>query len=106
MFAHIRLAHKKGLLQGSLNMVQEEALQWIMVDEIRQAVELERERMKYTILGGNIDLYRALWPDEEENESEVPPDEAIEWITPQTGEEIEKIIQLLEAGDRASESFS
>jgi hypothetical protein len=57
-----------------------------MADENDEAMDTEAERMKYTILAGNIELYKEIFSDEEDEEN-------IEWITPKSAEDIEAILQ-------------
>lgn len=102
--AMIRLADRKGALTGALSPLQEEALQWLIINEMEENVSIERERMKYTILAGNLHLWRELYGEEEEvDEGEI------EWVTPQSAEEIEGILQVLqklEAQNTGSENPS
>lgn len=91
----IRLADRKGLLKGHLNAVQEEALQWLMVDEAETTYNAERERMKYTILAGNVNLWKYLFEDEENREDYEVDDEEVEWITPSSHEDIEAMDAIL-----------
>jgi hypothetical protein len=97
---YIRLADKKGLLKGHLNILQDEALQWLMIDEVIYNTERERERMKYTILAGNIQLYQELYPDQDKED-----EEEIDWITPQSAEEIEQIEKILSQVQSGGEDF-
>jgi hypothetical protein len=85
----IRLAERQGILKGDLNTLQLRALQWLIIDEMRAESELEEARAKITVLAGNPQLYEHLWPKEE--------DENIEWITPQSVEEVEDIVSYLES---------
>jgi hypothetical protein len=73
-------------LKGDLNILQDLALQHLMADENDEAMDTEAERMKYTILAGNIELYKEIFSDEEDEEN-------IEWITPKSAEDIEAILQ-------------
>ena len=97
----VRLADKKGLLQGDVNLLQESALQWRMTDEIDQEVMLEKERMKYTILAANPHLYKQLY---EETDTDEIDDEDVEWIIPESLDEIEKIMEILERQQQGSEA--
>lgn len=96
----IRLANRKGYLVGDLNPLQEEALQWLIVDELAQESELERERMKYTILAGNTQLWMHLYGNEAEEE-----DGEIEWIVPESAEEVEQLERILNEIQSGSEVF-
>lgn len=71
-----------------------------MTEEIADQVALEKERMKYTVLAGNIHLWQQLYG----NEDEEIPDEEIEWIRPESAEDIEAMLSVLEATQRGSES--
>lgn len=84
-----------------MNLLQEEALWWIMGKDVEDQISLERERMKYTILAGNIQLWQQLYADEKD---EIPDDE-IEWIKPESAEDIEAMLSVLSAGE-ANESGS
>lgn len=99
----MRLANRKGLLQGKLNAVQEEALQWLLVDEIEQQIALEKERMKYTVLAGNVALWQQLYGNDQDDE--VPNDEDIEWVRPESAEDVEAMLSVLEATQVGSETF-
>lgn len=63
-----------------------------MNEEISDQVALEKERMKYTVLAGNVHLWQQLYG--EENEIS---DEEIEWIKPESAEDIEAILSVLSA---------
>ena len=97
----IRLADRKGILKGNLHFLQEEALQWLMLDEVEQEVNLEKERMKYTILAGNPHLWKELYSEDEE-----PNSEDIEWIVPKSIEEIEQIMKILDSQQIGGEKGS
>lgn len=99
----IRLADKKGLLKGSLNVLQEEALQWLIIDNAELDAQREHERMKYTILAGNVQLWQYLFKDEEALEEYEVPDEEVEWFTPSSAEDIQAIESLLQGQN--SETF-
>lgn len=86
----IRLADRKGLLKGKLNLLQEEALQWLMIRENEERISIERERMKYTILAGNPQLWKVLYEDEEDERFGE-----IEWTTPQSYEEVEELERII-----------
>ena len=94
MKALIRLADRRGILKGSLNSLQDEALQSLIIDEIETESDLERERMKYTILAGNLHLWRELYGDEEED-SDEPRNEEVDWFTPESAEDIENIERII-----------
>ena len=57
------------------------------MDETEEAGELELERMKYTVLAGNIELYKNLFPDKDEEEEEI------QWVRPESAEDIEAILR-------------
>jgi hypothetical protein len=63
-----------------------------MVDEMEQEINLERERMKYTILAGNMHLYDQLYKEDDD----LPADEEIEWFTPKSAEDVEQILTILQ----------
>jgi hypothetical protein len=78
-------------------MLQEEALRWLLVDETEQEYELEKERMKYTILAGNIHLWKELYKEEDDSD--------IQWITPRSAEEIEDVLKIVSSLQFGSEDF-
>jgi hypothetical protein len=84
----IRLAERQGLLKGNLNTLQLQALQWLIIDEMKAERELEEARAKVTVLTGNPQLYKHLWPDNQ--------DQDIQWVTPQSQEEVEDLVSYLE----------
>ena len=62
---YLRILFKQGRFTGDLNPVQQYCLSWALVDEREDAADLEQERMKYTILANNPDLYKAVYePDQ------------------------------------------
>lgn len=73
-------------MKGDLNILQDLALQHLMADENEEVVDMETQRMKYTVLAGNIELYKEIFSDEEDEED-------IEWITPKSAEDIEAILR-------------
>lgn len=92
--SQIRLAEKRGLLSGQINLLQEEALAWLLIDDAELDARKERERMKYTILAANPHMYKALYEDEDED-GDIPRDQDIEWITPKSVEELQEVQSLL-----------
>lgn len=94
----IRLAERQGLLKGDLNTLQLRALQWLIIDEMRAERELEEARAKVIVLAGNPQLYEHLWPETQ--------DENIQWVTPQSVEEVEDIVGYLESLGGTEEKVS
>lgn len=84
----IRLADRKGFLKGHLNTLQHEALQWLMIEESTELFDIERERMKYTILAANPSLFDSLYGEEKVEAN-------VEWITPRTAEEFARVEEFL-----------
>lgn len=97
----IRLADRKELLKGDLNILQERALVWLLNEDFEIQAELEKERMKYTLLSGNPDLYDRLYtePDEEEID-----DSEVEWMVPESAEEVQDILNFLNQTQTERES--
>lgn len=87
----VRLADRRKLFEGDISPLQEEALQWLMLNESEESVQAERERMKYTILAGNVHLWKELYGEDDEQED----DGEVEWITPSSLEDMEKINDIL-----------
>jgi hypothetical protein len=96
--SQVRLAEKRGLFKGSLNLLQEEALAWVLIDDAEIAVTVERERMKYTMLAANPQLYKILYNEDEDDD--VPRDEDVDWFTPESFEDIDAIEKLLAGVDQ------
>jgi hypothetical protein len=90
----IRLADRKDSLKGDLNILQERALVWLMQEEFELQAEIERERLKYTLLAGNPELYSRLY---EEDDSEELDDSEVEWLVPESAEEVHEIIDFLQS---------
>jgi hypothetical protein len=73
------------LFTGDLNSVQQFCLNWALIDEREEIASLEEERMKYTILAGQPEIYRKIFaekdqarmmqPEEWRSLEEVPEDE-------------------------------
>lgn len=77
-------------MKGDLNTLQHEALQWLLIDEAENEADLFETQMKFIVLAGmNPQLYTHIWPNEEEGK--------IEWLRPQSEEELEDILRLLES---------
>lgn len=89
----IRLADRKGLLKGDLNSLQERAMVWLLNEDFHISTELERERMKYTLLAGNPELYERLYQEPDEDEID---DSDVEWMVPESVEDIQEIMSVLE----------
>ena len=96
----IRLADRKDLLKGDLNILQERAIAWLMQEDFEIQTETEKERMKYTLLAGNPELYERLYkePEDEIDDSEV------EWLVPESAEEVQDIINFLQQTQTERES--
>lgn len=88
----IRLADRKGILKGDLNSLQERSLLWLLGEDFNLEAELERERMKYTLLAGNQDLYHQLY---EQDEDQID-DSDVEWLVPESVDEVEEILDFLQ----------
>lgn len=73
-----------------------------MIDDIERQSETEKERMKYTILAGNPQLWQTLYgADEQEDEKDV------EWITPKSAEDVDDMLNILKLAEQhGSESFN
>jgi hypothetical protein len=74
-------------------MLQELALVWLLDNELMQGAEMEHERMKYTLLASNPQLYDQLYKEEDPEEID---DSEVEWMVPESAEEIDDIIATLE----------
>lgn len=59
---------------------------------------IEEERMKYTMLAGNPHLWQALYGEQQEGN--------IEWIKPETAEDLERIINIVSVGTGSEVSIS
>ena len=95
----IRLADRKGILTGKLNLLQEQALLWLINEDFNLKAELEKERMKYTLLASNPQLFEQLYKDEEEID-----DSDVEWMVPESAEEVEDILDFLRQTQKQGES--
>ena len=91
----IRLADRKEILRGDLNILQERALIWLLGEDFNIQTEVERERMKYTLLAGNPELYTQLY-ETEDPDPNLPDDEDVEWMVPESVEEVEDILTFLQ----------
>lgn len=89
----IRLADRKEILRGDLNSLQDRALMWLLGEDFNISTELEKERMKYTLLAGNPQLYDQLY---QERDEEVPDDSDVEWLVPESVDEVEDILNFLQ----------
>lgn len=63
---YLRVLYKQGILTGDLNRVQQFCLNWALVEERNDQLSLEEERMRYTVLAGDKDLYRHLFITQED----------------------------------------
>ena len=96
--AHIRLADKKGFLQGDLNVIQQEALQWLMIKDAKDEAEKFDTQLRFMVLSGmNPQLYKTVWP-QERDESEI------QWVTPSSTDEARDLESLLAELDSLSDS--
>lgn len=86
MKARVKLAQEQGLLKGDLNILQDSALQSLLLEEGENKSNLEEERVKFMILANNPELYKALFLDRESEE------ENIEWLGPHSAEDVEDIL--------------
>lgn len=86
------LLYKQGALSGSLNRVQQLALTGAIAAEDERHDEENTELIKAVILAGNLDLFRAMFP-EPDDEGELD-EGAINWIQPGTPEYDELMVEL------------
>ena len=96
----IRLADRKGTLRGDLNTLQERALIWLLGEDFNIASEIEKERMKYTLLAGQPELYHQLY----EGDEDQIDDSDVEWMVPETVEDVEDILSFLSQTQTQRES--
>lgn len=80
-----------------MNILQQEALQWLLIDEAENEAELFETNLRFMVLANNPQLYKAVWPDD--------TDQDVEWLTPQSQEEIDAILEQLEEIARTEESL-
>lgn len=92
----VKVAERRKLFEGDINIVQHNALQGLILHELSKDNSREEERMKYTILSGNIDLYKKLF-DNKEEDSDIPI------ITPTTREEMDELVKFLDSPKIAGE---
>ena len=88
----IRLYERQDIFKGDLNNIQQVALQWLMNEQISEQVEIEKIHAQITALSGNPhtnpQLVKQLFIDEQQEE-----EENVEWLTPQSEEELQQILQ-------------
>jgi hypothetical protein len=96
----IRLADRKGFLEGDVSILQERALVWLLNEDFAIQTEIEKERMKYTLLAGNPELYDQLYS---EDEDELD-DSDVEWLVPESVEDVEDIMKFLSQTQTQRES--
>lgn len=97
MKALIRLADRRGIFKGDLDPLQNEALQWLLIDEAQAEADKYDTQLRFTVLSGmNPQLYKTIWKDDDNQEAE--------WITPRSQEEIDILESLLQG--ESSESTS
>lgn len=97
----IRLADRKEFLRGDLNALQDRALAWLLGEDFNIQNELERERMKYTLLAGNPQLYDQLY---QQDDDEAPADSDVEWMVPESVDEVEDVLNFLQQTQTQRES--
>lgn len=97
--ALIRLAYKRGLLQGELSDVQELALLTMMAQENEDEVALEEARFRSQIIAAHPDkakqILEALDAHEEEDLADEMTDEDMENYEPLSTEETQAAIDAL-----------
>ena len=97
----IRLADRKEILRGDLNALQERALAWLLNEDFEISTNIEKERMKYTLLAANPEMYERLYKEEDEDEID---DSEVEWLVPESAEEVQDIIHFLQETQTQRES--
>jgi hypothetical protein len=96
--AHVRLADRRKAFEGDLNILQHEALQWLVIEEADNESNKFDALARFIVLSGmNPQMYKEIWP---ENQDE----EKIEWITPSSIEEAEDLEKLFADLDSMSDS--
>jgi hypothetical protein len=92
----VRVLDRQGLLKGDLNGVQFSMLNWLMGNEVEEDAERERNRFEMQALAANEQtnpqLLRHLQSLREEAE-----EEEVEWVTPQSEEELSAMLQDFES---------
>lgn len=80
---------------GDLNIIQYLALNFVIGKERADMVTFEKERMKYTILAGNVPLYQSLYEDKSIEDEFSKETGEVEWISPNSLEEAEKLLEMM-----------
>jgi hypothetical protein len=83
---YLRLLYKQGVFAGDLNHVQQYCLGWALIDERDDLVQIEQDRMKYTILAGDPEIYKAIF------EPMAAPEN--QWVTLNPEEEAEIMAEI------------
>lgn len=90
--ATIRLYDRQERFKGDVSPLQSFVLSWLIGDELIR--EQEQKRQDYEIMalaanqGANPHLIKSL-----QKETETPDEEAVEWFTPQSEEEIQNVLE-------------
>ena len=92
------LYEKQGRFTGDLNAVQSNILNWLMIDKEKHEMEMKRQDYEVMALANNertnVELIKQLHQSDEIDEEEV------EWVTPQSEEDVQNILaQLAELDD-------
>lgn len=74
---------------------------WLIGEDFTISTELEKERMKYTLLAGNPQLYEQLYQQDDDG---APDDADVEWMVPESVDEVEDVLNFLQQTQTQRES--
>jgi hypothetical protein len=90
------LSERQGLFKGDLHVVQRIGLQGVINRELNDMAEAELYRVQMNALASNEatsgELIKSLWDDKTEEEL---IEEEVDWITPQSPEELSGMMKTL-----------
>lgn len=99
----LRVLDRQGILKGDLNVTQRLGLMWLMNQEIKEDVAIERVRLENYALASNpntsqVYLEHLFEKRNEDNEMEADLQNEgidVEWQTPKSPEEVSDVLDAL-----------
>lgn len=87
-----RLLDRSGKLRGSLNIAQAHLLTYVIYREQKTEVEDDEMDFKNLVFANNPEMYREMFP-----EDFRPKDEDLDWLVPESEEEVGELLEELRA---------
>lgn len=105
----MRILDRQKKFEGDLNSVQNAALQWLMLDQMKEEMEIRKVDWEMMALAANPATNKALLDHLHQSQTDdgflTPEEETkIDWVTPESSEEVDEILSIFNQVNTAKNS--